>query len=640
MANRNTELIVFLITISLVPLVFRYYDSLWVKWASIALFFLAGILLGNQKNLKIGVLFLPLSFFVLYWIIPVSVKGETFKNLKNLLPILMSFISYLYIYFCSEFKESDFHLFYYVIALSIFLVSMYGIFQFYKILPPSYDVYGRVTLSSSFGLVNFAAEYVAIAISFPIAMLFIIPFNRLALICGLISFLSGLYFIIISQTRSAYIGLSLAIIYIFLFAVINQKNLKVLYIFLLLFLLFITPSGKKAISRLFSSFNFEEPGVKTRIETYKTAISILKTAPLFGIGAGNFENLSPKYLTTYLKKSSYHSKKRIAKVHNDYLQILVEGGIFGGIIFGIILFILLYYLFSFIRKGNSLYLPFHSSILSTATISLFSFPLFMPIPNLLFFTSAAIVERYEHKEHIYCFHIEGIGVKAAKAFCIFFCIIISIFSLRMHRYLWFINAGRTLSAHGFSDKALLLFSQATKIIPWNEEGYFYKSMILEKLDKLTYAIEEIKKAEAIKPFFPEIKIKYGEYLLKNEDFERGMEKLNETNSINPFFKLESLLLLLKYCEKFKPLTSFECKKGFLLEFNEDFDGFPTDILYKLCDSYPQTGLWEKGKECFATLLKRERYNPMFLKKMGEILLHLSRKIEANLFLVESSVFIP
>lgn len=80
--------------------------------------------------------------------------------------------------------------------------------------------------------------------------------------------------------------------------------------------------GEDALSRLVGTVNSEDP-TTGRAHFWEGAIQIVKDHPLVGTGLGAFGAAYPRYDTA-------NGTYRLEQAHNDYLQILTDGGVVGG----------------------------------------------------------------------------------------------------------------------------------------------------------------------------------------------------------------------------------------------------------------------------------------------------------------------
>jgi O-antigen ligase len=80
--------------------------------------------------------------------------------------------------------------------------------------------------------------------------------------------------------------------------------------------------GEDALSRLVGTVNSEDP-TTGRAHFWEGAVQMIKDHPVVGTGLGAFGSVYPRYDTA-------NGTYRLEQAHNDYLQILTDGGVVGG----------------------------------------------------------------------------------------------------------------------------------------------------------------------------------------------------------------------------------------------------------------------------------------------------------------------
>ena len=86
-------------------------------------------------------------------------------------------------------------------------------------------------------------------------------------------------------------------------------------------------TSSRVVERFSSVFNpVEDQSVKERLNFYSSAFQSIKNRPLLGVGIGNWKLISIEYSKDLIEdyKVPYH-------VHNDFLQVAAEIGLFGGV---------------------------------------------------------------------------------------------------------------------------------------------------------------------------------------------------------------------------------------------------------------------------------------------------------------------
>jgi O-antigen ligase len=144
--------------------------------------------------------------------------------------------------------------------------------------------------------------------------------------------------------------------------------------------------GEDALSRLVGSVNTDDP-TTGRAHFWSVTTDIIKTHPLIGTGLGAFS-------VVYTGYDSRNGRYRLEQAHNDYLQVLSDGGIVGGAL-GLV-FIIGLFRMGFARRESSD--DFRRGVATGALAgcfavlihSFFDFTLHTPSNALLFLVLAAL----------------------------------------------------------------------------------------------------------------------------------------------------------------------------------------------------------------------------------------------------------
>jgi O-antigen ligase len=178
---------------------------------------------------------------------------------------------------------------------------------------------------------------------------------------GIVSFFAGLAtFIFVILTQS-----------------ISKKRLIPIFLFVLALGIYLFSFG---ISPVIERFAQTEVSHEQRLVAWQGTLSAFKDFPLFGSGLGTFEHVFKIYQPEGLIGYYDHA-------HNDYLELLLETGIFGVLIGGFFFVFVLRGIFKKEWQDREIYLKagFLSSLATMAVHSAFDFNLHIPSNALLFF---------------------------------------------------------------------------------------------------------------------------------------------------------------------------------------------------------------------------------------------------------------
>ncbi len=224
-------------------------------------------------------------------------------------------------------------------AISIFFLSLYGIYQFVMrvSIPSSWidkDLETTITTRafSIFGSPNAFAGYLILLI--PIIFIQFLNENRLTkksfylIVLG-----SSLFALLFTLTRAAQLSIAFSFL---LFTLLYKDKRYFIILIIIIFIAFTLPQIRIRFLNLLSPIYIEKAKTYGRIFRWNLAISIFRQKPIFGVGPGGFGGAVASRLGMYMG----------LYVDNYYLKTLVETGVVGIISF-------LYLIFSILRKGFS-----------------------------------------------------------------------------------------------------------------------------------------------------------------------------------------------------------------------------------------------------------------------------------------------
>jgi O-antigen ligase len=281
--------------------------SLSQIFLSLSLIFWIVILIREKQKFTFPSFFWPLLVYAALSLVSsfLSVNPEmSLKDSKELLLFLIIPIVYVGFYGEKVLKKANLAL-----LASGYLGCLYSIFiVLFK--PPRG---GRISgfMGNPMTQAGLLLLFSCMALS-----LLILYRERIRYLWGL-GFLLSLFALVLTQTRSAWLGLVIgAVLILFLY------KPKALIIVPLVVGLFYLVSPQPIKKRALSSFNLKYKWNKPRIEYMKTGIKIIKEFPLFGTGPDTVDMVfqNPKYGLSEVAKNNVH-------LHNNIIQIGAERGI-------------------------------------------------------------------------------------------------------------------------------------------------------------------------------------------------------------------------------------------------------------------------------------------------------------------------
>jgi len=216
--------------------------------------------------------------------------------------------------------------------------------------------------------------------------------------------------LMLTLTRSAYLGLGVSLIFMFFIFLKTKgrqfiKENRKIFIFILIAImlagfLFIIPNPLSKEGSFLSNFKarisiaglIETHSVKRRIATWNFALMMIKDRPLLGSGIGTFQYNSLNYQAKFFQQGdnrSIYPHGFAQEAHNEYLQVAAELGIIG---LGILLWMMIIYFYKglkFLNKTEDnekkgMLIGLMGAVAAILIDGIFSFPLHLPATLVLF----------------------------------------------------------------------------------------------------------------------------------------------------------------------------------------------------------------------------------------------------------------
>ncbi len=309
-----------------------YFDKGKTFWISLLPLFLALYLLFSMVSISLSQIFLSLA--LIFWIVILIRKKQKFIFPAFFWPLIvyiaLSLISsFLSVNPKASLKDSKELLLFLIIPIvytgfskenvlkktnlallaSAYLSCLYSLFYFFFKASPKERIEGFM------GQVMTQGGLLLLFSCMALSMLLFTK-NKIRYLWGL-GFLLSLFALILTQTRSAWIGLVIATaLILFLY------KPRALIIIPFAVGLFYLASPQPIKRRALSIFSLKDSSNRTRIEYMKAGIKIIKDYPFFGTGPDTVDMVfqNPKYELS-------ERTKRFPHLHNNILQIGAERGI-------------------------------------------------------------------------------------------------------------------------------------------------------------------------------------------------------------------------------------------------------------------------------------------------------------------------
>jgi len=158
--------------------------------------------------------------------------------------------------------------------------------------------------------------------------------------------------IFLTLSRSGIVSLCISLILfgiLFLYRGMDKKRAVVIVVISLLIVLTVGWFGWSSLFERFGAVKDSQGNIaELRLTIWKDTINIIKNFPIAGTGFGTFVNIYPGYRTVSGDSVAEHA-------HNDYLELLSDGGIIAALIIGWFLIVFFYKSFLVFSKRREIY---------------------------------------------------------------------------------------------------------------------------------------------------------------------------------------------------------------------------------------------------------------------------------------------
>lgn len=325
---------------------FYVYDRISVHFLFLAVLNLISLILILRKNTLDEFLSVfkekPHSYsyllFIVFGLISILVAENKIESIVTITQLLIFFSSFVIIVFLSKLKNINFIKIFGVFTLmAVFIESIYINYLFYDSI-----IIGGNSLDRSNEFRGFTANIniSSFSLCLKIPLLFYLAFNtkvNTVKVSTLIMIFSSILTILLLGGRASIIALIFILLLIVTVCIFKINKSKIVNLSLSILMIVLSLSAyqyfnqnnisSRVVERFSNVFNpIEDQSVRERLSYYSAAFQSIKNKPLLGIGIGNWKLISIEYSKDLIEdyKVPYH-------VHNDFLQVAAEVGLFGGI---------------------------------------------------------------------------------------------------------------------------------------------------------------------------------------------------------------------------------------------------------------------------------------------------------------------
>lgn len=291
---------------------------------------------------------------------------------------------------------------------------------------------------------------------------------------------------------------------------------------------FVNSTSQRAIS----TFNINTGSALHRRIIWIPTLRLIGDNVLTGVGKNNFQVMYPNYSSEHIKEKLKILTHRGTKVHNEYLQIFAEMGLFGLLAF-------LFFLYILVRTGSNalklsreekgdrylLCLGLLAGVLATLVHSLVSHPLRLPASSLHFwlltgFIGGLCYHQKQDRQPVHTFR--GLPQKRKRMNRVFIVLIlmamvlVPVFVSRPIVAEYYIKKGDMYKSHERYDEALVFYKKACSWGCRDSEVFRNIGRSYFQIQNYDAAIEYWQKDLTVNPHFPQTY-----YYLGSAHFRKG-----------------------------------------------------------------------------------------------------------------------
>ena len=276
--------------------------------------------------------------FIVFSLISLTVADNLSEGLVSITKFLVFFSTFVIITFLSKSKQINFFKVFVVFTLiAVFIESVFINYLFYDSVITNGNLLER---SNDFKGLTANINISSFSLTLKLPLLFYLIFNtKNKYLKGLTLFMisSAILTILLLGGRASLVALFCILLLIASISVLrnfktNLTSLSLSFLFVIIsFSAYQYINQKNSSSGVIERFSVvtnpsQDDSVKERLNFYKTAIASIQNKPFLGVGVGNWKLESVKYSRDIIEEY------RVPYfVHNDFLQMFAELGLFGGI---------------------------------------------------------------------------------------------------------------------------------------------------------------------------------------------------------------------------------------------------------------------------------------------------------------------
>jgi len=474
---------------------------------------------------------------------------------------LILFCTILYFLILNYFSKFDLKKLLFFVLLSHFLVSLYGILQYFGIDFIRWVSFGAGRVYSTMGNPDYMSAQFSIIIPLIIMLLFS-PVKSLPKFFMLILLIFMFFLTIVAHGRGAWMGFFVSMFYLFfmlwlLYGVkFFSKNLG-FFAAILCFIFFViiifsfpNPINKNAQTikqRIKSGFDVTNDSVAIRLFYWESALLMAKQHPFFGVGIGGFSLNTSHYQRKVLDRwEKFHPK--IAKkvephvelyTHNDYLQTLAEMGFIGlGVFLWLLCSAFMLPLGRIFKSenflGKNILLGISGCMVAFAVNAVLNFPWRVMQTLVLLYTLFSVFSVMEQKKSVNV----RLSYKPVLVLSLIFIFIFTPLQIDTLIANTCIKNGQKFFMDGKYKEACTTFEKGLSLNPRGTdviELLLYNGNAYNAMGDVNKAMESYNKGLAMFPNFIEAHYNVANVYMNNKMFDKAIYEYDKVLELNPKF---------------------------------------------------------------------------------------------------------
>jgi len=432
-----------------------------------------------------------------------------------------------------------------LIVLSAVFMACYGISQSFGVDFLSWQSDFAKRAASTLGNPNFLAGHMVLVIPLCCAMIFAVR-NRMLKFILLLSFVVLSTALLFTQTRGAYIGFIVSMLFFLaLLLVYAEDEVKKYRLWIIGFCVaaaclagIYLVKNQNAFMRIKEIVTLKDESTRIRALLWKNSLYLVSENPMLGSGAGNFYTRYPYYQSRALDPSYFKGNDfyRSGHSHNDFIQFAAEYGIpAAGILYFIFVLIFITGFKYLAKQGQDKFVVMGmlSGISALLVHAFFNFP-FQIIPTTIIFYLFIVMLTFREKEFSSReARVNGPAGAAMPAIAIVFvaAAVISLDSLASDSYL---RSAKEADYFKQPQNAESYAARAVQISPWNEDEQYYYGQMLEKQGKMPEAYRAYEQTLKINNTYWEAMPMVFQYYIEQGMREKALELGEKMYKISPY----------------------------------------------------------------------------------------------------------